>query len=255
MSVMMLEKSCAGCGDSSFVVDTSQKNQGHKKYCSDDCRKNRHCRKEQQRRDARPLTDEQRAINDTERTRKIWEARRHNGTDKNHTTPECRARISATLKRRYAAGEIAVTTYEHTPEMREKASQGMLLAYREGRANPTGSYQNKWQVYSGPKGTINMRSKSETLFAYHLDSLGIDWQYEPQRFDLGWSTYTPDFYMPGLDQWIEVKGQWTDISLRKFSEFQRTHRALAVLAKDLLAFEEKSAVHGGKAGLSPTEVR
>lgn len=51
------------------------------------------------------------------------------------------------------------------------------------------------------------RSALEANWAATLDSLGIAWEYEPRRFDLpSGATYLPDFHLPELGTWIEVKG-------------------------------------------------
>ena len=54
---------------------------------------------------------------------------------------------------------------------------------------------------------IEMRSKLESKFAFFLDALCIEWIYEPQTFMLSKGfMYKPDFYLPKLKTWIEVKG-------------------------------------------------
>jgi len=54
------------------------------------------------------------------------------------------------------------------------------------------------------------RSRLEARWAVYFDALGIAWQYEPQGFHLSApgksGTYLPDFYLPALDLWVEVKG-------------------------------------------------
>lgn len=52
------------------------------------------------------------------------------------------------------------------------------------------------------------RSRLEARWATVLTDLGIRWQYEPQGFHVGADRrpYLPDFYLPDLDFWIEVKG-------------------------------------------------
>jgi hypothetical protein len=46
-----------------------------------------------------------------------------------------------------------------------------------------------------PYGDHVMRSTYEVRVAQALDRLGVKWEYEPRRFDLGYSTYAPDFYL------------------------------------------------------------
>ena len=59
-------------------------------------------------------------------------------------------------------------------------------------------------IYKG----ITMRSLLESRIAYLLDKLNIIWIYEPKVFMLSSGIiYKPDFYLPELKQWIEVKGE------------------------------------------------
>jgi hypothetical protein len=53
-----------------------------------------------------------------------------------------------------------------------------------------------------------MRSTWEILFTKFLDINRINWLYEPQSFDLVNMTYTPDFYLPEINEYIEIKGWW-----------------------------------------------
>ena len=57
----------------------------------------------------------------------------------------------------------------------------------------------KWTAYVDPKGTEHrFRSSWEADWAKWFDYLGLDWQYEPKRFDLGphhLGVYTPDFHV------------------------------------------------------------
>jgi hypothetical protein len=51
------------------------------------------------------------------------------------------------------------------------------------------------------------RSKLESEWAKWLDQYDIKWAYEMQGFDLENGTwYLPDFYLPEVDTFIEVKG-------------------------------------------------
>jgi hypothetical protein len=54
-------------------------------------------------------------------------------------------------------------------------------------------YKNKW-----------FRSNWEVTLAKELDSKSIKWQYESKTFNLGNTTYTPDFYLVKTKEYIEV---------------------------------------------------
>jgi hypothetical protein len=50
------------------------------------------------------------------------------------------------------------------------------------------------------------RSRLETRWAVFFDALGIEWEYEKEGYDLGeagW--YLPDFWLPQVRMWAEVK--------------------------------------------------
>lgn len=51
------------------------------------------------------------------------------------------------------------------------------------------------------------RSRLEARWAVFFDAMGLQWEYEPEGFDLGaagW--YLPDFYLTNLNMWVEIKG-------------------------------------------------
>lgn len=55
-------------------------------------------------------------------------------------------------------------------------------------------------------GGVRFRSKLEARWARLFDAIETPWQYEPRRFPLGdRSSYTPDFYLPDVEFWLEVK--------------------------------------------------
>jgi hypothetical protein len=65
----------------------------------------------------------------------------------------------------------------------------------------------------GPKpietryGDHRFRSRLEARWAVFLDTLGVRWEYEPEGFDLGeHGKYLPDFFLPNLKVWLEIKG-------------------------------------------------
>lgn len=96
------------------------------------------------------------------------------------------------LKRRKVAARIANGNMSATT-MYSKAKRG----WREGGG---------WRVF--------FRSRMEANYARYLDFLGVAWQYEPRTFwfegiKRGVVSYTPDFYLPAEDKYVELKG-WMD---------------------------------------------
>ena len=62
-----------------------------------------------------------------------------------------------------------------------------------------------------PSDTVSFAHASERQFARLLDFYQIQWQYEPRSFDLEVDTdgnvvqrFTPDFYLPAYDLFIEI---------------------------------------------------
>jgi hypothetical protein len=59
--------------------------------------------------------------------------------------------------------------------------------------------------------TVRFAHASERQFARLLDFYGIEWAYEPTSFDIEWDKegavvqrFTPDFYLPAYDLYIEI---------------------------------------------------
>jgi hypothetical protein len=68
-------------------------------------------------------------------------------------------------------------------------------------------------VYKG----YRFRSRLEARYAVFFDTLGIRWEYEKEGYDLGPAgKYLPDFWLPELTCFVEVKGQEpTDEEIQK----------------------------------------
>jgi hypothetical protein len=69
---------------------------------------------------------------------------------------------------------------------------------------------------------------SEEAFAQILDFYGIQWEYEPRTFPLEWDlqgnvseAFTPDFYLPEQDLYIELTTLRPQLSTRKNRKLRR----------------------------------
>lgn len=49
------------------------------------------------------------------------------------------------------------------------------------------------------------RSRLEARWAVFFDALGVGYEYEPEGYDIGGQWYLPDFYIPSLDVFLEIK--------------------------------------------------
>jgi hypothetical protein len=80
--------------------------------------------------------------------------------------------------------------------------------------------------WHGPKPTyrgVQMRSSYEVRFAKVCDATETLWEYEPRRFNLGTCSYLPDFYLPALGIYVEVKGYFSEESQQKVALFRSLH--------------------------------
>jgi predicted nuclease of restriction endonuclease-like RecB superfamily len=191
-----------------------------------------------------------------EREDKIWATRRARG--KSTFTPEQRERIRQGMKMAWAEGRargttgipvpqerrnrIAATVHDQweagvydnwdtsyrTPEHFSRHSALMKQKYSNGEIKPS-TIKSARHPYKD----LSMRSQAEVRFAGYLDEMSLVWQYEPEKIDLGWATYIPDFYLPDHDHWIEVKGVWTPDSKKKYEEFSETYKVSLFRANKL----------------------
>ena len=56
-------------------------------------------------------------------------------------------------------------------------------------------------VYKG----YRFRSRLEARWAYYFDLIGIEWRYETEGYDTPHGKYLPDFYLPELQAYVEIK--------------------------------------------------
>jgi len=82
-------------------------------------------------------------------------------------------------------------------------------ALRQGEADEQEKSQAKAAVLQQAR-TAAFAHPSEEEFAHILDFYHIEWVYEPRAFPLRWEgdrvteMFTPDFYLPGLDLYVEL---------------------------------------------------
>ncbi|WP_354643893.1 hypothetical protein [Kitasatospora camelliae] len=68
--------------------------------------------------------------------------------------------------------------------------------------------------YAGCK----FRSRLEARWAVFFDTLGIKWQYEPQGYVVNGKPYLPDFRLPDLKAFVEVKGDATKLDFKVLTD-------------------------------------
>lgn len=115
-----------------------------------------------------------------------------------------------------------------TNEKRQEQSKISSQMWAEGKMSPIISMNNHWSTPTKYKG-ITMRSKLEVSYAKYLDGINEKWIYEPERFWLDelQCTYLPDFYLPRIDTYTEVKG-W-DQGLDKVETFRKMGNNIQII--------------------------
>jgi bifunctional protein TilS/HprT len=76
--------------------------------------------------------------------------------------------------------------------------------------------------------SVSFAHASERQFARLLDFYQIEWTYEPRSFDLEWDRqgnviqqFTPDFYLPAWDLYIEITTMNQKLVTRKNRKVRR----------------------------------
>jgi len=77
---------------------------------------------------------------------------------------------------------------------------------------------------------FHFRSRLEARYAVMFDAAGLEWEYEPEGFELPSGRYLPDFYLPKWDAFIEIKGKKpTYAELKKCSELSIAANKMVIL--------------------------
>ncbi|GAB3209763.1 hypothetical protein GCM10027294_25470 [Marinactinospora endophytica] len=99
-----------------------------------------------------------------------------------------------------------IPTMIHIGELARVHIEQMLV--RAAHA-PTEELDGDMTIAARPTwyGGVTFRSALEASWAATLDTLGVEWAYEPETITLPSGTvYVPDFWLPQVGIWIEVKG-------------------------------------------------
>jgi hypothetical protein len=112
-----------------------------------------------------------------------------------------------------------------------------LSENRRGRNHPAFGKKPSKRTGRGRGGFVKelghyVRSTWEANVGRWLKANGLEYVYEPETFDLGEFTYTPDFFLPDRNQYVEVKGVWTDKERRKLKAFQDLGHDLWIIDYD-----------------------
>jgi hypothetical protein len=79
-----------------------------------------------------------------------------------------------------------------------------------------------------------LRGTWELSTARFLSMNNIKWQYEHKTFKFKNYKYTPDFYLPEFNLYIEVKGHWYLNSKKKYLSFKQKFGNIILFNKKML---------------------
>lgn len=112
-----------------------------------------------------------------------------------------------------------------------------------------------------PSDQVRFAHASERQFARLLDFYQIEWRYEPDSFDLDWDgegnviqRFTPDFYLPAYDLYIEITTLNQRLVTRKNRKVRRLRelypdvRCKVFYQRDYLSLVMKYGLDNAKAG-------
>ena len=120
---------------------------------------------------------------------------------KNHSE-EAKQKMRNRIQQRKEAGTFVASRKD--AHNSEESKQKMRQHWLDGKM--AGAYS--WGRH-GKRIDLNnqfFRSTWEANYARILNLCAIKWQYESKRFETPYGTYCPDFYLPAIDYYIEVKG-------------------------------------------------
>lgn len=92
--------------------------------------------------------------------------------------------------------------------------------------------------------TIYFYSRWEANFARILNLLHIPWQFQAKTFDLKFQKYTPDFYLPAQNMYVEIKNFLAPYSKKRdkiFRELYPNENLLLILKPDYIQLQEAFA--------------
>lgn len=89
-------------------------------------------------------------------------------------------------------------------------------------------------------------SRWEANFARILNLLKIKWEFQPETFNLKTQKYTPDFYLPQYNSYVEIKNFLSEYSLNRDKEFRSLYsnkNLILILKEDYLKLQEEFSPH------------
>ena len=161
----------------------------------------------------------------SENAKKMIQEKGHpKGFKGHHHTQEEKEKISTTSKNWWKQVDISMLETMNLKQRETKIKNGTL--------NPMKNQSNPYsRTKSGKRADLNnvfFRSSWEANIARYYNFIGVKWEFEPKTFIFknitrGSVSYTPDFYLPDEDKWVEVKGWFDGKSKTKLKRFKEQY--------------------------------
>ena len=127
---------------------------------------------------------------------------------------------------------------------RKYCSNMCAMAVTGGKPTSPKASRGKAGIRKDISETIYFHSRWEANYARVLNYLGIRWEYEPRTFDLETQNYTPDFYLPATDEYIEVKNflwKYSKVRDEKFRKLYLNIKLQLLMKEDYLKLQNRYA--------------
>jgi len=125
---------------------------------------------------------------------------------------------------------------------RKYCSNKCHMAIMGGKPTSPRAARGKAGIRKDISDKIYFYSRWEANYARLLNYLGIKWEYQPKTFDLETQNYTPDFYLPDEDRFVEIKNFLWKYSKERDKKFRKLYpdvKLTLLLKKDYLKLENK----------------
>lgn len=112
----------------------------------------------------------------------------------------------------------------------------LKLSIKQSLHNTGG--RSKWYTVAGQK----VQCSWERNIALKFEELGIDWQKVKSPWKIFWKgkerRYTPDFYLPKLDLYLEIKGFWWRDDREKMNIVLEQHKHKRIVIVEKVEYEK-----------------
>lgn len=129
-------------------------------------------------------------------------------------------------------------------QARQFCSVACAMKVTGGRPTSPKASRGKAGIRTDIHPSLYFYSRWEANMARLYTYLGIQWVFTPKSFDIGGQMYTPDFYLPETDTYIEVKNFWGEYSKMRDTKFRRRYKDIVlqvILKEEYLKLEEQYA--------------